>query len=449
MSTNRTIQCPNCGQPINATVDNLINVAANPEAKGRLLTGRLNSVQCPHCNVVSTIAAPVLYHDAEKELLISFVPMELGLPKEQQEKAIGDLMRQLTSQLPQGGMKGYLFRPREALTMQGLVDQILEADGVTPEMMEAQRARIRLVETLLQTPPDQLPEVIKQHDNQIDSQLFQAIMVMAQRTMQENRPDIAERLMMLQNLVLENSTVGQEMMAQGEQQEAVVREVVADIEGMGESAQLSDLVGLAIRYQGDDQRLQALVGLVRPALDYAFFQELTAQIGQAPADERQQLEQLRERLTELTALVDQQQQMAVQNAVRLLQAIASEPDPTELIMANMEAIDDTFMAVLNANIQEAERRGDINSSGRLKQIYQQVVSVLQQNMQPELRFVNDLLSTEDDEAARKLLAERAGEFGEELLDVMDAVGQMLAQHGDQQMIEKLSFLRQAAVQELS
>lgn len=449
MTTNRTIQCPNCGQPIHAAVENLIDVSINPEAKTELLTGRINSVQCPNCGVVSTIAAPLLYHDAEKELLISFVPMELGLPKQQQEKAMGDLMRQLTSQLPQGGMKGYMFRPREALTMQGLVDQVLQADGVTPEMMEAQRARIRLVETLLQTPPDQLPEVIKQHDSEIDSQLFQAIMVMAQRTMQENRPDIAERLIMLQNEVMEHSTVGQEMLAQGDIQEAVVREVVADIEGLGQGAEISDLIELAIGYAGDDQRLQALVGLVRPALDDTFFQEMTARIGQAPADEREALEKLRERLTELTMLVDQQQQMAVQGAVRLLQAIANAPDPNEVIVANLQAVDDTFMAVLNANIQEAERRNDINSSARLKQIYQQVVSVLQQNMQPELRFVNDLLSTENDEDARKLLSEHAADFGEELLDVMDAVGQMLAQNGDQQMIEKLSFLKQAALQEFS
>ncbi|MFN8450295.1 MAG: hypothetical protein U0521_17340 [Anaerolineae bacterium] len=49
-------------------------------------------------------------------------------------------MREL--KLPQQSMKGYLFQPRRALTMQGLIEQVLQADGVTPEMIGEQRARV-------------------------------------------------------------------------------------------------------------------------------------------------------------------------------------------------------------------------------------------------------------------------------------------------------------------
>lgn len=448
MATNRAIQCPNCGYTINATVENLINVSQTPQLKAQLLSGRVNAVQCTNCGVVSTVAAPLLYHDSDKELLISFMPMELGLPKEQQEKIIGDLMRQLTSQLPQNAIKGYLFQPRHALTMQGLVDQILQADGVTPEMMEEQRARVRLVETLLQTHPEKLPAIIQENDAHIDEQFFQALMVMAQRAAQENRRDIAERLAYIQQEVLAHSSIGRELMQENAAQQAVVQAVAADLDALGEQATLSDVLDLVIRYAGQEDRLQALVGLIRPALDYNFFQQLTERIGQAPAAERGDLEALRARLTELTAMIDQQQQLAVQNAVGLLQAIINAPDSQALIRENVSLIDDTFMAVLSANIQESERRGDINTSARLKAVYQQVVSILQENMQPELRFVNQLLSTESDEAARQMLAEHARDYGDELLDVMDAVGQMLAQHGETAMIQKLAFLRQAAVQEL-
>ncbi|MBZ0292023.1 MAG: CpXC domain-containing protein [Anaerolineae bacterium] len=448
MATNRTIQCPSCGHAINATIENLINVSEDPQAKARLLTGRVNTVQCPNCGVVSTIAAPLLYHDGEKELLISYMPMELGLPKPQQEKAIGDLMRELTSKLPKDSIKGYLFQPREALTMQGLIDQILQADGVTPEMMEQQRSRVRLVEDLIQAPPDTLPSLIQQRDAEIDEQFFQALMVMAQRAAQENRPDLAERMMQLQEEVLAHSTMGQQLVQESEAQQVVVREVATDLDNLGEDVTLDDLLDLVISYADQDGKLQALVGLVRPALDYNFFQSLTERIGKAPADEREKLEALREHLTQLTALVDQQQQAAVRNAVSLLQAIINEDDPEPLIRDNVELIDDTFMAVLSANIQEAERRGDISASAMLKAVYQQIVSILQENMQPELRFVNELLSSASDETALQMLAEHAHEYGGGLLEVMDAVGQMLAQHGETEMIEKLSFLRQAAVQEL-
>jgi hypothetical protein len=448
-ATRTTIQCPNCGQPINAVVESLINVNEDPEAKARLLTGRMNSVQCSACAVVSTVAAPLLYHDGSKELLISYMPMELNLPKPQQEKVIGDLMRELTSSLPKESIKGYLFQPRQALTMQGLVDQILQADGVTPEMMEAQRATIRLVETLMQATDAALPALVLQHDSEIKQQFFQAVMVMAQRAMQEGRSDLAERLLMLQNRVAELSTFGQELIAQSQMQEEIVQEVAQAIDNLGPQAQRADVLNLVTQYAGDEERLQAFVGLARPALDYAFFQELTLRIGQAPNAERDKLEALRERLVELTAIIDQQSQMVLQNTVKFLQAVVNSPNPDELIHANLDMVDDTFMAVLSANIEEAEKRTDVSASARLKQIYQIAVQALQSNMQPELRFVNELLSTETDEEARKMIAEQVDEYGDEILDVMDAVGQILAQHGDMNMIQKLAFLRQAAVKELA
>lgn len=448
-ATRMTIACPNCRQPINAVVENLIDATQDPEAKIRLLTGRTNTVQCPNCGVTSTVAAPLLYHDGNKQLLISYLPMELGMPKEQQERVIGDLMRELTGQLPKDGIKGYLFQPRQALTLQGLVDQILQADGVTPEMLEAQRETVRLIETLMQATDDVLPSLVQQNDAQINAQFFQATSVMAQRALQENRPDLAQRLIELQNHVAEHSTFGRELIEQGQMQEAIVEEVAEALNSLGASAQRSDILDLAVKWASDEQRLQALVGLARPAMDYAFFQELTLRIGQVPAAERDQLEALRTRLTELTAIIDQQAQLALQDAVRLLQAIASSPNPEALINANLDLIDDTFMTVLSANIQEAERRGDANTGSRLKQVYQQVVSALQANMQPELRFVNQLLTTDSDEEARQLIAQEAGQYGDGLLGVMDAVGQVLAQRGETEMVQKLAFLRQAAVQQLS
>jgi hypothetical protein len=445
-ATRTTIACPNCRHPINAVLENLIDVGQDPEAKVRLLTGRTNTVQCPNCGVTSTVAAPMLYHDPDKQLLISYLPMELTMPKDQQERVMGDLMRELTRSLPQEQVKGYLFQPKQALTMQGLVDQILQADGVTPEMMEAQRATVRLVETFLQATDDMLPALVQQNDAQIDAQFFQATSVMAQRALQENRPDLAQRIMEVQSQVAEFSTFGQELIAQNEMQEELVESVADDLNALGAGAQRADIIDLAVKYVGDDARLQALVGLARPAMDSMFFQELSMRIGQSPAAERDQLETLRTDLTELVAIIDQQSQLALQDAVRLLQAIANSPDPVALISENLALIDDTFMTVLTANIQESERRGDVNSSARLKQIYQVVVSVLQANMQPELRFVNQLLSTQTDEEARQLITAEAGQFGEGLIDVIDAVGQVLAQRGENEMIQKLAFLRAATAQ---
>jgi hypothetical protein len=197
-----------------------------------------------------------------------------------------------------------------------------------------------------------------------------------------------------------------------------------------------------------DEHLQALAGLIRPALDYQFFQELTMRIGQAPAAERENLEAARDRLLEFTQMIDQQQQMAMQNAARVLQAIATSPDVDAAIQDYIGVIDDTFLSVLAANIQQAEQRADIQMSSRLKEIYEKIVGYLQQNMPPEMRFMNALLSTDSDDDAIALLSEGIDEFGPALLEIMDSVGEMIGRQGNPELVSKMAFLREAAARQL-
>ena len=442
MPRQMNLNCPSCGRPINAVVETVIDAGQDPQAKARLLSGQTNNVRCPNCGNMVTVAAPLLYHDASKELLIAFVPMELNLTKDQQEKTIGDLMREL--KLSQQAMKAYVFQPRRALTMQGLIEQILQADGVTPEMMDEQKARVRLIETLMQTLPEQLESVVKQNDAQIDAQFFQTMTLMAQRVLADGRSDVAEALMQMQQIIAELSTFGQQLIERSRVQEEVIAEVAAELEQFGEDASRDDFLGMALRYANDEQRLQALVGLARPAFDYTFFQELSAKIGEAPAEARPGLESLRDKLLELTAIIDQQTQAALREAAGLLQDLLGAPNLDQAIAANIGLLDDTFMAVLSANIQESERRGDLNASARLKLIYERVMETLRDNMQPELRFINDLLSAETDEEASALLGEQGAAYGAALLEMMDAVEDVLAQRGDSDMLQKLVFLRQQA-----
>jgi len=334
-----TIPCAQCRQPVRVTIQSLIDAGQDPQAKIGLLSGRLNNAVCPACGTPNAVMAPMMYHDASKELLISFVPMELGLPKDTQlglpkdtqEKVIGELMREVTSSLPQGGFKAYLLQPRQALTMQGLIDQVLQADGITPEMMESQRARVRLVEQLLQAPDDLLPGLIQQHDAQIDAQFMQTMTLILQQIMAEGRQAAAQRVAEVQNQIVEQSTFGKQLMAQAQAQEETIQLVADDLNALGEQAGRAEVLSLALSYAGDEQRLQALVGLVRPLMDYQFFQDLTAAIDKASADDRARFEATREALLAFTAMVDQQAQAAVAEAVGLLQEILASPEPDTVI----------------------------------------------------------------------------------------------------------------------
>jgi hypothetical protein len=283
-STSRlSIQCQNCRQPISATVQNIVDAKQDPDAKMRLITGRLNAVPCQNCGTLNTVMTPLLYHDPAKELLITFVPMQVGLRTDDTERVVGDLVREVMNSLPQEQRKGYLFNPKRALTMQNLVDQVLEADGITQEVMAEQKARVDLIQQFLQTPPDLLPAVIEQNDAKIDARFMQTMTVMAQRMLQDGQPQIAEHILATQGALVELSSYGKELAQHQEAQEETVREIAEEINAIGPQATRSDFMTIAIKYADDEERLQALVGLVRPAFDYQFFQELTAHIGQAPA----------------------------------------------------------------------------------------------------------------------------------------------------------------------
>lgn len=446
MPKRASIQCPNCRAPITALIDTIIDPAQDPQAKVRLLTGRVNTVQCPNCGTPVTIASPILYHDASKELLLTLVPMELNLTKDSQEKAIGDLMRELTARLPKEAIKGYLFQPRQMLTLQGMIDAILQADGVTPEMMEEQRERVKLIERLLATPEELLPSVVQENDARIDQPFLQTLALMAQQMEAQRQMETAERLYTLQERLMELSTIGQQILEESARGQQALYSVSKELEALAqdENAAHSELVDMAIRYADDDMKLQALVGLARPAMDYVFFQELSKRIENAPVDQRAALEALRERLSELTRLVDQQVQSAVQGATSFLQLLLDALDPDQLLRENLQYLDETFLSVLGANLQDAERRGDLKRSSKLRALYDKVMALLQEQMPRELRFINVLLSQPSEEASR-LLHEQGGQYGEALLETMDRIGRALAaNNGDRAILEKLTRLRKEA-----
>ncbi len=166
------ISCPNCRQPLMADVEQLFDVNADPSAKQKLLSGGVNVIQCPNCGYRGNLATPLVYHDADKELLLTFFPPEVGLKRDDQERLIGQLINQVVNKLPQEKRKGYLLRPQSVLTLQGLVERVLEADGVTKEMLQAQQQRLNLLQRLMSAPENSRSELARQEDAIIDSGLF-------------------------------------------------------------------------------------------------------------------------------------------------------------------------------------------------------------------------------------------------------------------------------------
>jgi len=71
----------------------------------------------PVCGYQGRLATPVVYHDNEKELLLTFFPPELGMPLDQQEKTIGPLIKQVTDRLPPKNVRLTCSKRRPTLRM--------------------------------------------------------------------------------------------------------------------------------------------------------------------------------------------------------------------------------------------------------------------------------------------------------------------------------------------
>ncbi|MBN1537874.1 MAG: hypothetical protein JW908_14140 [Anaerolineales bacterium] len=427
------INCPNCKKSIQADINQLFDVGAEPAMKQLFLSGNFNIAQCPYCGFQGNLAAPIVYHDPEKELLLTFVPPEVGLSRDEQERALGVLINQAVNRLPQEKRKAYLLRPQTVLTLQGLVERVLEADGITKEMLQAQQNRLNLIQQLLKASPDAQKEIAVKEDEKIDAEFFGLISRLVETTMAGGDQEGAKRLSELQKNLLSVTTFGKLLQEQTQEIEAAVE----SLKEAGEEITREKLLDIVIRAPNDN-RLKALVSLARPGMDYVFFQTLSEKIDRARDDGRKRLITIRERLLELTAEYDKQLQARVANAQKILDTILQASNPEEALLQNIPAIDDFFIQELNTRYDAASKQGDMEKIEKLKK----VADVLQQISAPppEYEFIERLLEAPDDNTRKKLLEENRDQVTPEFLNVMTTIATQSQSSEDKEMTEKIQAL---------
>ena len=74
INTKQSIKCPKCGQLQEMTVWNSITVKDSADLKNDLLSGKVNIFRCGSCEHWGLMPTPMLYHDKDKKLMISFSP---------------------------------------------------------------------------------------------------------------------------------------------------------------------------------------------------------------------------------------------------------------------------------------------------------------------------------------------------------------------------------------
>jgi hypothetical protein len=430
--------CPNCRQPIVVDIEQLFDVGKNPSAKQLLLSGAINTFQCPNCGFSGNVATPVVYHDPDKELLITFVPPEVGLPRNEQEKLIGSLINQVVTGLPQEKRKAYLLQPKQALTIQGLVETVLQADGITHEMIQAQQVRLKLIERLANASDDVIEEVARQENRNMDAEFFAILRRLVEASLMAGDQDSAQRLANLQEKLLPLTTVGRELRDQAKEIEAAL----ADLQKAGRQLDREKLLDL-VTSAPNEVRLKAYVSFARPLMDYSFFQILSERIDRARGDGRTRLASLRDNLLKWTEEVDRQVELRAKQSRDLLQEVLQAEDVSEATMSVLPAVDEYFIQELRQVQESARKQGDLEKLGRI----QKVMDVIQQanSEPPEIALIEDLLDSPDEAGMRQKLEEHSEEITPDFLNALANIASQIDSSGDQELISKVHSLNRMAL----
>lgn len=428
------VLCPVCGTRFTAPIENIIDVGQNPRLKAQFIQGHATIAQCPQCGTQGPMTAPLLYHDPDHELALVLTPNELGLHHNDQQKIIGDLTNTLMNDLPPEQRKAYLLTPKTFLSMQSLINTVLEAEGITPEMLERQKAKAQLINEFLQAQDEEsLRNLVKERDAELDYEFFQILTASAQAAQADGQAEMAQALLGLRTMLADLSSQGQ----------AAIAEVDAAL-GLGETITREDLLDRLQEAQTDEE-FYALVAAARPLLDYAFFQNLTAQID-AATDEgiASQLRALRSRILDTTAKQDEEARASMQHAADLLKAIIEADDPQAVARKRLDEINDAFFVILSANIQRAEAENREDAVLALQQVADMVVAMLEDRLPPQVRLINRLLNASYPDDTRQLLEDEREILTPEFLSALDQVIAELEQAGNNEVADRMREIKKQA-----
>ena len=409
------IKCPRCKQPTLVQVEQLFDISADPASKQRLLGGISNFVNCSLCGYTGGLSTPIVYHDNEKELLLTFFPPELGMPLNEQEKLFGPHINQVVNKLPAAKRKAYLFRPQSFLTYQSLIERILGVDGITPEMIKTQQGKANLIEKLLAAQTnDARKSIIQLEESLVDGEFFALFSRLMESALASGQEKIAQEMDAIQQILLTDTAYGKELQIQSKE----IEEAVKTLQAVGKKLTREKLLDILLEAP-NDTRLGALVSYTRPGLDYQFFQLITEKMEKKSTLEKEKLENLRSKLLEITHEIDKRMEAEEKRSVNLLQLLLSAEDLQKALPEHLPEINDSFIQVLNSAMQQATQKHEQALLEKLKQI----VDILQKfsTPPPEYGLLQTLMDAPDEISLNKLLTEHDSELTPEFTQFLGSI----------------------------
>jgi hypothetical protein len=426
------ITCPNCGRPYRTAIFSLIDVGQQPDLKTPFLLGQLNTAVCPNCGAALPLATDTVYHDPAKQLLLVYSPQGQGARPQEQERFVGELTNFVLRTLPPDAPKGYVLAPRRFMSLQSLVDAILEADGVTREQFEGQLQKVNLVYILASVIDDeqQFNAAVAEYRDVVDDDLFALLDAYIDAGERAGRPDAVAPLITVRDrlrvLVAEGLP---EPEASGADLDALVEQLTA----------------------ASDEELPTLVRTVRGDLDYDFFAALTERIealrvaGDAAGAD--QLLARRQQILEVVEAFDREEQQRFEETSTLLRAVYEAQDRLAALRersADLRRLAEPFFFLLEANAEAAERAGNAAVVAEMAALREHAQHVIDESLSPEDRFINQLLQSETPQDSTRLLRQHAAQVTPTFVKRLNELADELGSKGQQEQGDQVRRLAREA-----
>ena len=424
------VTCPNCNNQFQTPVEQILDVGTDPNAKMRVFNGQVNVAVCPQCKTGGSLDLPFLYHDADKELALVYMPMQAGRTDLERQQAIGKLTRAVMDSLPPDERKAYLLQPQVLLTMENLTNKILEADGITPEMIEEQKAKADLLRRMFQTTSDKaLEAMIAENDALIDSEFFDLLSLNIEMAQGTGQAAAIGPILALREKLVELSSEGQTIKAQGEAVEALRAEPTRE--------KLLELLGQT----ADARTHELLIAFGRSLLDYSFFQSLTAQIKAAVNEgEKEQLTALRAEVLDVRDRIDERTRALYQVRSALLQELLLSDDPADLARRRSQELDQVFFGILTANIKDAQAKNNKETVTALRSIQDMILRLIEETLPPEIRLVNRLMAAGSESEIEEMLRSDRDLLTEQLVQFVEGAEADSKEKGDAKTSDRLALI---------
>lgn len=436
------VTCPNCGTPYSTEVHQLIDVGRNPQLKEMLLSGQLNVAVCPSCGAAGQLSSALVYHDPAHELFMIYVPQELNLDQVQREEYIGQLTRQVMDATPAEQRRGYMLQPKTILTMQSFLENVLETEGITKEMIERQRKQAELLNTLATADPDVVDYLVKERSGEIDETFFAMLKQYVDTAAQMNDNNSLLPLLNLQAKLMTETEAGREM----ERRQIALHGLNRDAKAAG-GLTPEILLKHVISNRNDPVIIESIAQVGLGGMNYDFFAGLSAEIERleeaGDQEAAKNLTAVRSDLLSLQEQVQEQTQQMLNQSRQTMETILNAEDMEAALQENADRIDDAFMYVLAAELSQAEESQQMERAERINTLREMVSALVQGDVPPEVHLLNEMVHAGSDEELERLVVENEDMLSTELMQLINVLQAQMSSSGRTELIDQIGKIKQA------